>query len=176
MSKMLLVWVAREWKRELRSGDYLNEWSRQHCCLTRKGRGGYARSDKPFCWLLAPCVTFPRGRNLGKPRVSCIWGLERSHSALVTLQIKLHLCIPHFKLCILLFLFLTLFLLLTAGLSFCQKTVYEWEEAAEGGSVGICWMEGMGNVFCLVTGGTCYVLTKIEGEGRLEQPFTVCVQ
>lgn len=37
-------------------------------------------------------------------------------------------------------------------------------------------MEGMGNVFSLVTGGTCYVLTNIEGEGRVEQPLAVCVQ
>lgn len=127
---------------ELRSGDYLNGRSRQCCCLTRKGRGGHARSEKPFCWLLAPCVTFPRGRNLRKPRVSCIWGLERSHSALVTLQMKQHLCIPHSKVHILLLLFLTLFLLRAAGLSFCQKTVCEWEEGAagggRGGSVGIC--------------------------------------
>lgn len=50
---------------ELRSGDYLNEWSRQHCCLTGKGRGGDARSEKPFCWFLGPCHFRPREEALG---------------------------------------------------------------------------------------------------------------
>lgn len=138
MSKMLPVCLAREWKRVAWAEEWglLEWWSRQHCCLTGKGRGGDARSEKLFCWLLAPCATSPGEGSLEKPRVSCTWGLERSHSALVTLQIKQHLCIPHFKLCILLFLFLTLFLLLTAGLPSCQKTVCEWEEgAAEGKGV-----------------------------------------
>lgn len=70
------------------SREYLGWWSKQHCLLMGKGMGGAARSEKTLRWLLAPYVTSLGGRSLGKPKVSWSWGLERTHCALLTLQIK----------------------------------------------------------------------------------------
>lgn len=99
--------------------------------FNRKGRGGDARSEKP---LLASCSLchFSWGKKPWEAKGVLYLGVGEESLCTCHSPNKATLCIPHFKLCMLLFLFLALFLLLIAGLSFCQKTVCEREEGAAG--------------------------------------------
>lgn len=82
----------------------------------------------------------PGGRSLGKLEVSWSWGLERSHCVLLTLNKATVVYSPVQITYLVIFVSCFLFLLLTAGLSFCQCVKDSmWMGGGGGrGSVGIC--------------------------------------